>query len=359
MAAAKLAAEPELEILSLAGEELGRKGAQRLSRALLTHGALRELDLACGCVGDAGMAYIAGALQRNSTLEAVSLRNNSIGADGCAALAEALLSANGSPLTELNLSHNPLADGGIRAIAKVLRGGGAGLLDLDLSSARSVSEDAWVDFGSALADCRLTSLKLRQNPAIGDLAAEAFAQSLASGGSLLQLDVSFCSLRGGCARLLGAAASLRQLRLFGNVAGLETIEALGQAGEQGAHLEDLDLSRCQLGEGACPSLAAALRRGSSADAALRELHLDRNDLGAQGIVTLAEALGAESQLRALTLRENRCGDMGAGAIAKALGRNRSLKELDLAGNEVLSSFFSSTSCSKMSKLMQPAWRRSA
>ncbi|CAE7860300.1 NLRC5, partial [Symbiodinium sp. KB8] len=181
MAAAKLAADQSLQSLALEGEELGRKGAQRLSRALLTHGALRELDVACGNIGDAGMAYLAGAMQRSATLEAVNLRNNSIGGSGCAALAEALLGAQSGcgSLTELNLSHNPLGDEGILAIAKVLGKGGKGLRDLDLSSARSAAEEAWEEFGVALSGCRLASLKLRQNPAIGDVAAEAFAQSLA------------------------------------------------------------------------------------------------------------------------------------------------------------------------------------
>eukprot|EP00439_Symbiodinium_sp_Y106_P062334 s831_g9.t1 len=70
---------------------------------------------------------------------------------------------------------------------------------------------------------------------------------------------------------------------------------------------------------------------SSESSALR---CSGNALGAQGVVALAEALGAVCQLRALTLRDNRCEDTGAGAIAEALGRNRSLKELDLAGNEI-------------------------
>lgn len=49
--------DPELEVLDLQGEELGKKGAQRLglkghynelarlARALLTHGCLKELNL--------------------------------------------------------------------------------------------------------------------------------------------------------------------------------------------------------------------------------------------------------------------------------------------------------------------------
>ncbi|CAE7839316.1 NLRC3 [Symbiodinium sp. CCMP2592] len=283
------------------------------------------------------MAYIAGAMQRSATLEAVNLRSNSIGGSGCTALAEALLGAESgcSSLTELNLSHNPLGDEGVLAIAKVLGKGGAALRDLDLSSARSATEDAWVEFGIALSGCRLASLKLRQNPGIGDAAAEAFAQSLSKPGcSLSELDLSFCSLKSGCARILGAGHSLRQLQLFGNVAGPEAAEAFGVAAGAGAQLQDLDLSRCHLGGSAGAAMAAALRCSAAADVSLQELHLDRNALGAQGVVALAEALGAGCQLRALTLRDNRCEDTGAGAIAEALGRNRSLKELDLAGNEI-------------------------
>ncbi|CAE7494739.1 NLRC3, partial [Symbiodinium pilosum] len=120
----------------------------------------------------------------------------------------------------------------------------------------------------------LASLKLCQNPTLGDSAAEAFAKALAGKDcSVSQLDVSFCSLRAGCSQLLRSCTSLRQLRLFGNAAGPEVTEALGFAMEHGA-IEDLDLSRCRLGASAGPGLADALRRGAAAETSLQELHLD-------------------------------------------------------------------------------------
>eukprot|EP00439_Symbiodinium_sp_Y106_P065592 s831_g10.t1 len=283
MAASKLAADPTLQSLALEGEELGRKGAQRpgLSRALLTHGALRELDVACGNIGDAGMAYIAGAMQRRQLLARLSgifangvrwsLRCRLIPVGPAVAASQSSLVAwRAFPMVFTS---------GVMAIAKVLGKGGVALRDLDLSSARSAAEDAWVEFGIALSGCRLASLKLRQNPGIGDVAAEAFAQSLSKPDcSLSELDLSFCSLRSGCARILGAGHSLRQLQLFGNVAGPEAAEAFGVAASAGvtwlsqrvyvedeAQLQDLDLSRCHLGGSAGAAMAAALRcRGTEA-----------------------------------------------------------------------------------------------
>ncbi|CAK9077548.1 unnamed protein product [Durusdinium trenchii] len=118
------------------GQDLGRKGAQRLARALLPHQSLRELNLACTKLTDAGIAYVAGALQRNVSLVSVNLRNNELGDVGTEALASALSCAwkenESYQLVELNLSGNLFSDLGLQAFGEVL-GSGCPLKLLELS----------------------------------------------------------------------------------------------------------------------------------------------------------------------------------------------------------------------------------
>ncbi|CAJ1418155.1 unnamed protein product [Effrenium voratum] len=319
----RLVDEPDLEELDLEGQLLGKKGAQRLARGLLSHQSLRELNLARASIGDEGAAYIAGALQRNRSLESLNLRNNGIGDTGCEGLAEALNDVDGS-LTELNLSHNSFGDVGLSAL-KVLAQ--SSLRELDLSGQKSVSSEAWSSFAGRLGQTRLRGLKLRQNPALADGFCEALPADL---GSLQELDVSLCSVS---VISVGRLFSLSHVQLLGNSLTDQVMEVLSDALANDSPLESLDFSRCGLTGACCGSLARALQRAADELSNLQTLHLDRNDLGFQGAIALAPGLQLGA-LRQLTLRECKLGDGGVGALAEALESNRTLKELDLAGNEV-------------------------
>eukprot|EP00930_Biecheleria_cincta_P039764 TRINITY_DN27303_c0_g1_i1.p1 TRINITY_DN27303_c0_g1~~TRINITY_DN27303_c0_g1_i1.p1 ORF type:complete len:740 (+),score=144.77 TRINITY_DN27303_c0_g1_i1:47-2221(+) len=365
MASERLAADPELEFLDCEGEELGKKGAKKLARLLVEHSHLQDLNLAFARIGNDGAGYIGAALQKNRVLRSLNLRNNNIGPYGCECVAHALqmrfeeVGIKGGDgvghLTELSLSHNPLGDGSLAVLSKVLALGGCGLHELDLSSARDVSERAWEQLAGAVGACSsLKILKLRYNASLGDRAADA----LVSGGlanknsSLRELDLSMCGLSVlGASQLLRACvpsqewssepAGLKRFHLLGNILGEGAAEALQAAATAGTVLQDLDLSRCRLGAGSGAALAQALLEAGSAGAGLRELRLDRNDLGFIGAQALAVGLGAcpegqgpGCQLEVLTLRENLIGDDGVAPISEALKQNRRLKELELCGNSI-------------------------
>eukprot|EP00913_Durusdinium_trenchii_P002432 g2247.t1 len=229
----------EQETLDLQGQDLGRKGAQRLARALLPHQSLRELNLACTKLTDAGIAYVAGALQRNVSLVSVNLRNNELGDVGTEALASALSCAwkenESYQLVELNLSGNLFSDLGLQAFGEVL-GSGCPLKLLELSHLKMVTVEGWELFVGYLGESRLETLKLRQNGAFGATAAQRLATALAQEGRMA--------------------------------------------------LDSLDLCRCGLSSSAGACLAAALQAAPE----LTVLHLDRNAFGFQGAIDLAKAL---------------------------------------------------------------------
>ena len=106
----------------------------------------------------------------------------------------------------------------------------------------------------------------------------------------------------------------------------------------------LDLSYNDLRCLGCIILSEALQEDSSCS--LRELILEKNDIGHEGAVALANSLvtttavtstSNSKYLHTLVLRGNSIGDFGAVAIGKMLEHNRSLKVLDVSscsiGNE--------------------------
>ncbi len=126
----------------------------------------------------------------------------------------------------------------------------------------------------------------------------------------------------------------------------------------GPTLQILDLGRNEIGDEGIKSLARALRRLKS----LRKLCLDRNkltassgehlaavlnsmpllaylqliynELGPGGATTIAGALASNKSLATLYLSNNMIGDQGAAALGKALAANSGLKELHLQSNMI-------------------------
>ena len=64
------------------------------------------------------------------------------------------------------------------------------------------------------------------------------------------------------------------------------------------------------------------------------LNVSKMDIGAEGAITIAEALKTNSTLQDLDLMYNKIGDKGAIAIAKASKINSTLQDLDLMYNQI-------------------------
>ncbi|XDV28534.1 hypothetical protein PO909_031816 [Leuciscus waleckii] len=197
---------------------------------------LRELNLSGRELGDTRVNQIAALLQdKHCKLNTLMLNNNSITAEGCAALTSAF-NSNPSNLIELDLSENKLGNSGIKKICVLLENTQCRLEKLKLSDC-SITEEGYKALASAL----------RSNPS-----------------HLRELNLS--------ERELGDT-------------GVNQIAALLQ--DKHCKLNTLILSDCSITEEGYKALASALRSNPSH---LIELDLIGNDPGQSGLKKLAAVL---------------------------------------------------------------------
>ena len=124
-----------LQHLDLKGNCIGLGGAEALADLVRHSRSLLVLALEWNAVGscDAGVRALASALERNSSLTELDLRNNCIGPEGGVALARAL--RGNSSLRVLDLRWNELGSGGGHALCSAVGGdkGNHSLLELRLT----------------------------------------------------------------------------------------------------------------------------------------------------------------------------------------------------------------------------------
>ncbi|CAF1477844.1 unnamed protein product, partial [Adineta steineri] len=128
-----------LTALHLEFNKIGAKGAKHLSNALKSNEALTTLDLSSNVIGDEGVKHLSNALKSNETLTALDLSSNVIGDEGVKHLSNAL--QVNKALTTLDLSSNVIEDEGVKHLSNALQVNKA-LTTLDLSS--NVIEDEGV-----------------------------------------------------------------------------------------------------------------------------------------------------------------------------------------------------------------------
>lgn len=269
-----------LEVLDLAENQIGDRGAETLAAVLLHCYGLRKLDLS-GCdIGDHGAASLARALATDR-LQVLNLARNGIGDDGAAALAEAMPRC--SQLQRLLLGSNEIGD---RAAALL---------------------------AAAIPQCaRLQVLDLSENE-IGDAGVAALAGSISRCDCLQKLDLARNRIGDGGAKELAAAIpQCSRLKEFG-VGGNEIGEFLGGS---------------RIGDGGAETLACAMIRCGR----LKKLDLSDNSIGDGGTARLAAAMPHCGQLTELNLCGNRIADGGAGKLAEAVVRCGRLTQLRLSGN---------------------------
>ena len=237
---------------------------------------------ASGChLYSAGAAVLARVLPA-ARLHSLHLRSISIGDDGAAALAEALMESmyeqhDVPTLRELTLCGNWIETAGA------------------------------VSLGEALHFCELERLDLSGNR-IGDEGAIAIADALSQPGSALRellLDDCDIGARGGIA----IATSLT-----GSVKDTPPLRTEFYAGPSALSL--LSLKRNIVGDDGAVELAAAL---ASQRCSLRDLELRCCGILERGAVALAAALRCNARLAQLRLVGNFQGEVGLAALLGALG----------------------------------------
>lgn len=333
--AAELEDDSELEELNL--DNAGLTGADiiALARAVGQHAGLRQLDLSRNAVSSAGVqAAIVNALAKNRSLTCLGLDACSITDEGIRCLAGAL--DRNATLQILTLSHNAIGFEGASALAEALRSSACRLRRLEVAHV-GLRRELAAEFLSGVADnSSLEALVLRDNP-LGDEGLEEVAIALQRNTTLRELDLSRCGFRLVGTQSLFAALRVRRslpsLDLSGNDLGqhVGAIEVLASAVAQGSGLQVLDLSSNSLGDTEVELLSGALE---AAGCSLRELRLERNAVGENGGERLAAAIGSNKTLQVLLLSENRMSDKGAMAFASALQVNKALRELEIARNDI-------------------------
>ncbi|XP_074698443.1 NACHT, LRR and PYD domains-containing protein 6 isoform X2 [Strix aluco] len=250
-----------------------------LAAILSVKPSLTELDLAGNeDLRDGGMKLLCEGLRCGACpLQTLRLGCCNLTAAGCRDLA-AVLGAMPS-LAQLDLSDNPVEDGGVRALCEALAGPSCGVQKL------------W------LWQCRLTE------------------------GSC-----------GALATVLPVCPSLRELHLGVNELGDGGVRRLSEGlRDPACRLQTLRLWQCRLTEGSCGALAAVLPVCPS----LRELHLGDNKLRDGGVRQLSEGL-RDPACRLQTLSLWKCQLTGACCqdLCTVLSTSRSLEHLDLSENNL-------------------------
>ncbi|XP_058626763.1 uncharacterized protein LOC131537397 [Onychostoma macrolepis] len=243
---------------------------------------LRELNLSGHELGDTQVNQLAALLQdKYCKLNTLQLNNNSITAEGCAALTSAI-NSNPSNMKVLDLSGNKLGNSGMKKICYLLEN----------------------------PQCRLEKLKLC-NCSITEEGYKALASALRSNPShLIELD------------------------LTGNDPGQSGVKELCDLlQDQNCQLKTLRLRSCNMTDEGCSALTSALKSNPSH---LRELDLSENQIENTGVNHLCDVLkDSHCKLERLRLRSCNMTDEGCSAVTSALKSNPShLRELDLSDNKL-------------------------
>ncbi|XP_048025519.1 uncharacterized protein LOC125254758 isoform X11 [Megalobrama amblycephala] len=299
---------------------------------------LRELNLSGRKLGDTRVNQIAALLQdRHCKLNTLTLNNNSITAEGCAALTSAF-NSNPSNLIELDLSGNKLGNSGIKKICPLLKNTQCRLMKLKLSDC-SITEEGYKALASALRSNPSHLIEL-------DLTGNDPGQSGVE--YLINVQKTLCR-------------SLKTLRILQSPAADEACQYVrGIVGKNPLFLSELNLSGCKLGDTRVNQIAALLKdkhceintlmlrdcglteESCSAlttvlisHSSLKELDISNNNLQDSGLKKLQNALeNTNCTLEKLRLSDCSIREEGYKALASALRSNPShLIELDLTGND--------------------------
>ncbi|XDV28504.1 hypothetical protein PO909_031807, partial [Leuciscus waleckii] len=298
---------------------------------------LRELNLSERELGDTGVNQIAALLKdKHCKLNTLMLNNNSITAEGCAALTSAF-NSNPSNLIELDLSENKLGNSGIKKICPLLENTPCRLEKLKLSDC-SITEEGYKALASALRSnpSHLIELDLRGN--------DPGQSGVKELSDLLQDEQ--CKLK---TRFLKSAAAQEACEYLTKVLGKSPLllteldlseDKLGDLDweklsallmDSHSKVEKIKLNNCELTEKSCSVLATVL----SSKTILKELNLNNSRLLDSGVKEICEGLkNPVCELKILKLSDCSISEEGYKALASALRSNPShLIELDLRGND--------------------------
>lgn len=246
----------------------------RAKKALLQS----SFDLAHAALGRAGVAALGLALQINTVVTHLDLRDNDIDELGFTALMHGLM--DNASVKVLNVSDNP----------------GPGKRGME-------------------AMCAVLEPARRKHPTIAELCLQRCNITSAQGAALF--------------KSLGRNKSVQTLDVSRNNLGAETARSmLENFLEQNMTCHTLKLSHNVFKHASAKDIA----EGASSSISLRRLALDNNGLEEEGCMHIAEMLATNSSLEELDLSRTRMGPAAGLAVAASLEKNETLRKLHLRDN---------------------------
>ncbi|KAM9223686.1 NACHT, LRR and PYD domains-containing protein 6 [Leptosomus discolor] len=262
-----------------------------LASVLSVNPTLTELDLAGNeDLRDGGVKLLCEGLRRGACqLQTLRLGCCNLTAAGCRDLTAALSTM--PSLAQLDLSDNPLGDGGVRELCGALAGPGCSVRKLWLWRCRLTEASGGALAAVLPASPSLTELHLGDNE-LGDGGVRRLSEGLRDPACRLRvLRLWRCRLTeasgGALAAVLPASPSLTELHLGDNELGDGGVRRLSEGlRDPACRLQVLSLWQCRLTGACCEDLCAVLRASRS----LEHLDLSENDLGDGSVRLLCEAL---------------------------------------------------------------------
>ncbi|XP_047431512.1 NACHT, LRR and PYD domains-containing protein 12-like [Mugil cephalus] len=341
----------KLKTLRLQSCGLDPQACKYLVAALTKSPKLKELDLSKNNIGNDGLWHLSCGLRvPECKLETLRLSQCNIEKTGCSHLALSLQD-NPSHLKVLDLSINPVGDGGARELFECFDISQLTKLEMYHCSLTGLS---CKPIGEALKSETSTLIEL--NLSNNDLKDEGFialCMCMYAWCRLEKLNVSRCGItQVSCTYLAKVLCSVSQLysgllkRTDWQAVGLTDLDLsmnlLGDAGVKEisaglknpySHLKTLNLSHCGLTDSCCAELASGL---GSDESTVTELDLSGNQLRDKGVKKLCIGLNSpDCKLEKLSLRS--C-DLTSKSIHFLISvhksKPQSLTELHLMGNKL-------------------------
>jgi len=275
---------------------------------------LVKLDLSHNLLTDVGAGQLAMGLlcQGAAALVSLSLKANSIGADGCEAICQALRRC--SSIQSVDLSRNPLERSGGLVVVEFLKDT-VNLAELILADTE-IDIDVLVAIATALLVGNPTPPKLKvcniENPRIGTLQEEHtvhFGRMLRVNTHLSEIYLGKHRMRDEGVRQLVSFLvenkTLRVLDLRCNELGVAGAQHIGTLLKDDCQLSLLNLTSNRIGEEDNVDGAHAIAGALLSNRMLRYLNLDCNSLCGEALGFMADAIANNSTLESVALFHNK------------------------------------------------------
>eukprot|EP01063_Lacrimia_lanifica_P022208 TRINITY_DN29871_c0_g1_i1.p1 TRINITY_DN29871_c0_g1~~TRINITY_DN29871_c0_g1_i1.p1 ORF type:complete len:652 (+),score=231.73 TRINITY_DN29871_c0_g1_i1:93-2048(+) len=332
-----LARNPPMQRLKLGDNKLTHAGVRRLAQGLVTNTHLVQLHLGGNAVGDAGVAHLAELKEENWFLKSIGLRECGISDVGFARLAALLSQSPQQGVAVLSLRGNAMGTTGAQALAEGMEER-CGALDVLELQGCSITAGAAERLLPGLQYTRISELQLSENP-LHDGGVELLCRGLLRNSHLSQrletLGLNAVGMTGRGAEEVagylrgGGASTLTALSLNGNrlgAGGAAVAAAINAAAP--AALRTLALNQCHITVDGSIAMARMLKANTS----LTALEYQGNYSGAGGGAAWARALAENDTLAKFILTDNEVPPPAMALIQTSLELgNRSLRVFNFGG----------------------------